>query len=78
MASADPELEALQEEWAPAWMIWRARRSDDPPGARTGEFVATRLQDEAGAERTVMRATAAELDAVLRQQKELAEQGVQW
>lgn len=68
----DPELEALREEWSPQWSIWRARRIDDPPGTFSGELVATRLQDTAGADRTVMRPTAAELDAALRQQEHLA------
>jgi hypothetical protein len=64
----DPELAALREEWAPAWSIWRARRSDDPPGVFAGEFVATRLDDAAGSDRTVMQPSAVELDAVLRRQ----------
>jgi hypothetical protein len=67
-ATPDPELQALQEEWAPAWKIWRARRSTDPPEVYEGEFVATRLDHEAGSDRTIMQPTAAELDAVLRQQ----------
>jgi hypothetical protein len=67
-AIPDPELQALQEEWSPAWKIWRARRSSDPPGVFAGDFVATRLDDEAGSDRTVMQATAAELDAMLRRQ----------
>jgi hypothetical protein len=73
--SRDLELVALQEEWAPGWSIWRARRRGDPPGVGTGEFVAARAGDEAGAERTVMRPTAAELDAVLRWQQGLSPRG---
>lgn len=65
----DSELQALQEEW-PECKIWRARRREDQPGEPpTGEFLATRPRDEAGAERTLMRPTAEKLDAALRRQE---------
>jgi hypothetical protein len=74
-ASPDPDLLALQQAWSPSWRIWRARRSMDPPGVFEGDFMATRMHDDAGPDRTVMCSTAAELDAALREQRELAEQG---
>jgi hypothetical protein len=71
-ASPDPELTHLQEVWSAAWAIWRARRSCDPPGVHNGDFVATRIDEEAGPDRTVMAATAEEMDQALRRQRDLA------
>lgn len=68
----DPELQALRKTWAPAWCIWRARRDTDPPDVHAGDFVATRVDEDAGPHRTVMGGTAAELDAALREQRTLA------
>jgi hypothetical protein len=75
MASRDPELRALQDRWTPAWKVWRARRSLDPPGVYDGEFVATRMDEKAGPDRTIMCPTSEELDAALREQQEIAESG---
>jgi hypothetical protein len=74
--SPDPELRALQKAWAPAWSIWRARRTLDPPGIHDGDFIASRMDDEAGPYRTVMCSTADELDAALREQREPAKRGM--
>jgi hypothetical protein len=74
--SADPALLTLQEAWSPFWRIWRARRTLDPPGIYDGDFVATRMDDEAGPDRTVMTATAEEMEAALRHQRDLATRGV--
>lgn len=50
----DSELIALQERWSPGWKITRARRSDDPPGRRTGSYCAARMLDSAGVRRFLM------------------------
>lgn len=71
----DPELRALRKAWASQWAIWRARRDGDPPGAPTGSFMATRLDEDAGPDRTLMCASAERLDAALREQRVLAARG---
>lgn len=71
-AEVDAELAELQEAWAPAWSIWRARRSTDPPELRRGEFVASRMDDSAGCWPTVMCPTAAQMNAALREQRDSA------
>lgn len=70
---SDPQLQALQEKWAPEWNIWRARRTGDPPGVATGEYVATRMQRTAGRDPTIMLPTAQEMDKALHRQKDLAD-----
>jgi hypothetical protein len=74
--TSDPELRALQEAWAPAWHVWRARRTSDPPGIRRGDFVASRMDDAAGPHPTVMQPTAGQMDTALREQRELAASGM--
>lgn len=78
MTPPDPELRKLQQAWSPAWSVWRARRPEDPPGVRSGSFLATRMRKDAGRDPTVMQPTAAELDAELEAQRHLADRGFGW
>jgi hypothetical protein len=75
-AVADSELAQLREKWEPAWRIWRARLLRDADGRRTGDYVASRMDDAARAEPTVMMPTAAELDAALTEQQDRAARGM--
>jgi hypothetical protein len=65
MTDSDPELAVLQEQWSPGWRITRARRSDDPPGRRTGSYLAARMDDTAGITPTLMARTAKALNIAL-------------
>lgn len=67
--AADSELALLREKWEPAWRVWRARRLD---GRRTGDYVASRMEDAAGVDPTIIEPTAAGLDAALTEQAERA------
>lgn len=78
MASPDPELRKLQQMWAPAWSVWRARRPEDLPDAPTGSFMATRPARGRELGRTLMEPTAERLDAALHAEQHLAGQSFGW
>ena len=73
--STDPELTALQERWSPAWKIWRARKSLDPPAVPEGSYCASRMDDSAGITPFLMSKTPKALHIALEAQLVAAESG---
>lgn len=69
-------IAAVQAKY-PGWKIWRARRSSDPEGQRTGDFYASLIDQDAGVDPTVAASTPEGLDDALRAQAEAAEAGRQ-
>lgn len=66
----DAELINMREKWSGAWRIWRARRTGDVGDERSGDYVASRMNPRAGADRTVMGGSLAALDGLLEGQAE--------
>lgn len=54
----------------PGWRVWRPKRRDDKPPS---SWVATRLQERAGTDPTVLANTAEELRTALAEQREAVE-----
>lgn len=77
MADDDAAIDDLQARWAGRWIIWRGRRIGDLGEHRTGDFVASRIDSDAGIDPTVIRSTAHLLDKALRQQRAAVAQGKQ-
>ena len=75
--SEDAELINMQEKWSGAWRIWRARRVGDGGEARTGDYVASRVDSGAGVDRTVMDTSLPALDVLLQVQAEAIQTGRQ-
>lgn len=73
----DAELINMREKWSGAWRIWRARRSEDVGDERSGDYVASRMDPDAGVDRTVMDPSLTRLDVLLEVQAEAAQTGRQ-
>ncbi|GAB3990666.1 hypothetical protein GCM10029978_119360 [Actinoallomurus acanthiterrae] len=73
----DTELIDMREKWSGAWRIWRARRAGDVGDERSGEYVASRMEPDAGVDQTVMNPSLADLDALLEAQAEAVQTGRQ-
>jgi hypothetical protein len=69
----DVELINMREKWSGAWHIWRARRAGDVGDERSGDYVASRMDPDAGADRTVMDPSLTGLDVLLTVQAETAQ-----
>jgi hypothetical protein len=75
--SDDAELINMREKWSGAWRIWRARRVRDVGEERSGDYVASRMDPDAGADRTVMDRSLTALDVLLQIQAEAVRTGRQ-
>jgi hypothetical protein len=75
--SEDTELINMREKWSGAWRIWRARRVGDVGDERSGDYVASRLDPDAGAYPTVMDRSLTALDVLLQVQAEAVQTGKQ-
>lgn len=73
----DAELINMREKWSGAWRIWRARRVGDVGDERSGDYVASRMDPDAGVDRTVMDASLTRLDVLLKVQAEAVQTGKQ-
>ncbi|MEV5751713.1 hypothetical protein AB0L00_28165 [Actinoallomurus sp. NPDC052308] len=71
----DAELINMREKWSGGWRIWRARRAGDVGEERSGEYVASRMEADAGVDQTVVNASLARLDVLLGAQAEAAQAG---
>lgn len=75
--SEDAELINMREKWSGAWRIWRARRAGDVCDERSGDYVASRMDPDAGVDRTVMDPSLTALDMLLQVQAEAVQTGKQ-
>lgn len=66
--SYDADLQDLQAKWGRGWKIWRGRRAGDIGDERTGDWIASRMEDGAGVDPTVIKSTPGELNEALQQQ----------
>ncbi|WP_433174175.1 hypothetical protein [Actinoallomurus sp. CA-150999] len=74
MASDDAQrLSDLQAKWGRSWLIWRGRHGIH----ESGDWIASRINDTAGPDPTVMRDSAAALNEALHRQERMARRGVQ-
>jgi hypothetical protein len=65
-ATTDEETIVQISAEYPGWHVWRARRRDDKPAS----WIATRLEESAGIDATVMMSTAEQLREALADQRE--------
>jgi hypothetical protein len=75
--SENAELINMREKWSGAWRIWRARRTGDVADERSGDYVASRMDPNAGADRTVMDPSLTALDVLLQVQAQAVQTGRQ-
>ncbi|MGI8336298.1 hypothetical protein ACRYCC_40685 [Actinomadura scrupuli] len=70
---ASPDEETIEQITAEfrGWRVWRPRRRDGRPSS----WAATRHDESAGVDPTVIADTAAQLRAALAEQRDLAERG---
>jgi hypothetical protein len=71
-------LKKLRSDWKDQWHIWRSVGSRKVPGGYEkvpGDWCATRLDESAGPDLTVMCNTAVDLEAALRDQADRVANG---